>query len=266
MTINISVIMPIYNEEEFLERSLNALMKQTLKPSQVIVVDDGSTDKSAKIAAKFPVRLIKLPLEKKSMIERLPYVIGTGTKYLNDFDYLAILDGDTILEIDYYHKLVQKFQEAPKIGVAGGKLIGKGISSGLMLGLVPYVYGCNRLYSKECWLKINNGKIMKPVPVWDFYHNVYAEMLGYSSKRFLDIKSWALRPPGFKKAFIKGYTSYQIGYYGYFLLLRALRSHSPGLIAGYLKAALIEKTDYPIKKYVRQLQTYRLLKLIHKIL
>ena len=107
---------------------------------------------------------------------------------------------------------------------------------------------------------------MKPVPVWDFYHNVDAEMLGYTVKRFVDIKSWALRPPGFKKAFIKGYTSYQIGYYGYFLLLRALRNHSPGLVAGYLKAAFTEKTDYPIKQYVRQLQTYRLKKIIHRIL
>ena len=264
--MKISVIMPVFNEEQFIEQCLNALIKQTLKPSQIIVVDDGSTDKSADIAAKFGVQLIRLPVEKESMIERLPYVIGTGTKRLNDFDYLAILDTDTILEPQYYHKLVQKFQEDSKLGIAGGNLIGEGISSDLMLGLVPYVYGCNRLYSKQCWLKINNGKIMKPVPVWDFYHNVYAEMFGYTTKRFTNIKSWALRPPGFKKAFIKGYTSYQIGYYGYFLLLRALRSHSPGLIAGYLKARFTEKSEYPIKQYVRQLQTYRLKKLIHRIL
>jgi len=256
--------MPVYNEEVFIEKALTSLFAQTTKPAQIIVVDDGSTDKSADIAEKFNVELVRLPVEKESMIERLPYVIGAGTKLLNAFDYVSIIDADTILESRYYEKMLKKFLSNPKVGLAGGNLLGQGTSESLMLGLVPYVYGCNRLYTKECWLKINKGKIMKPVPVWDFYHNVYAEMLGFETRRYNDIKSWALRPPSFKKAFIKGYTANQIGYFGYFLLLRALRNRSPGLIAGYLKAMFNEKCEYPIKPYVRYLQTIRMKRLLTK--
>ena len=265
--MKISLIMPVFNEEKYLTKSLNALMNQTLRPTQIIIVDDGSTDGTREIISKYKnVQLVRLPTEKKSMIERVPYVLAKGSRLLDDFDYVAVLDGDTILEPEYYEKLAAKLEEDHKIGIACGKLNGPGASGGLMLGLIPYVYGCNRLYTRKCWLKINDGKTMKPVPVWDFYHNVYAEMLGFQTKRLDDILSWALRPPGFKKDFFKGYTSYQLGYYGYFLLFRAVRNRSPGLIAGYLKARFSDETEYPIKPYVRYLQTYRIRKLIKKII
>lgn len=264
--MRISLIIPVYNEEQFIERCLTALMQQTLKLTQIIIVDDGSTDKTLQKISKYKsIQLVRMPVQKESMVERVPYVLAAGSKLLDNFDYLAVLDADTVLEPRYYEKLAAKLEEDKKIGIACGRLEGQA-QTGLMLGLIPYVYGCNRLYSKDCWLKINGGQIMKPVPAWDFYHNVYAEMFGFQTKRFDDILSWALRPPGFKKDFIKGYTSYQLGYYGYFLLFRAVRNRSPRLIAGYLKARFLDETEYPIKPYVRYLQTYRMRRLIKKII
>jgi glycosyltransferase involved in cell wall biosynthesis len=263
--MRLSVIMPVFNEEKFIEKSLTALMQQTLRPTQIILVDDGSTDRTAELAAKFPVQLISLPKEKKAMMERVPSVIRAGTKHTAEFDYLAILDADTILEPAYFEKLTQDMAAQPKIGIAGGKLIGPGISTGLMLGLIPYVYGCNRLYTRKCWQALNGGNAMRLVPVWDFYHNVYAEMLGYTTKRYDTAQSWALRPPGYKKAFFNGYVSYQVGYYTWFLLFRAARSRKLGLIAGYLKAQVSSAKQYPIKPYVRALQVQRLKRLLRKL-
>jgi glycosyltransferase involved in cell wall biosynthesis len=263
--MRVSVIMPVFNEEKFIEKSLNALFQQTLKPTQVIVVDDGSTDHTAKLAAKFPVQLVRLPKEKTAMVERVPSVLKAGTRHLGSFEYLGILDADTILEPSYYQKLTSAMAADPKVGVACGKLKGPGAASGLMLGLVPYVYGCNRLYTQRCWQALNSGTSMRLVPVWDFYHNVYAEMLGYTTKRYKDIKSWALRPPGYKKAFFNGYVSYQVGYYNWFLLFRAARSRKLGLVAGYLKAQVSGAKQYPIKPYVRALQVQRLRRLIRKL-
>jgi hypothetical protein len=200
------------------------------------------------------------------MIERVPAVLNAGSRLVKEFDYLAILDADTILEPGYYEKLVAKLQSDRKVGIACGKLAGRA-QTGLMLGLIPYVYGCNRLYTREAWLQINGGDvIMKPVPVWDFYHNIYAEMLGFSTKRYDDIQSWALRPPGYRKAFFNGYISYQVGYYGYFLLLRAVRNRKPSLLAGYLKAKFSGATEYPIKPYVRFLQNQRMRNLMKRII
>lgn len=265
MTINISVLMPVFNEEQFIKQALDALMKQTLKPSQVIVVDDGSTDKTPQMISRYPVTIIKLPVEKEASLERYPQVLSVGSRYLNkNFDYVAILDADTILEPQYYEKLVQRMEQDKTIGIAGGDLLGQPIP--VALGLMPYVYGANRLYTRQCWIKINQGQVLKPIPQIDFYHNTYAEMLGFKTKRFSDIKSWALRPPStLGNAFVKGYHAYELGYYWYYLLLRAVRNRKLAMVAGYLKARFSGAKEYPIKEYVRQLQTYRLKRLIRKL-
>lgn len=265
--MKISLIMPVYNEERFLKLCLDSLMKQTVKPSQVIVIDDGSTDRSPEIIAKYPVTsILTLPKQKNSMIERVPYVMKAGTKLLDDdFDYVGNLDADTVLEPQYYEKLLREMENDKKIGIGGGKLNGQP-DTGRILGLIPYVYGCNRLYSRKCWFKLNDGKILKPVPTWDTYHNIYAQMLGFKALRFDYIQSWALRPAGLGKDFSKGFQSYQLGYYGMFLLLRALKDRSPKLLAGYLKAMVCSEKQYPVKPYIRQLQAYRLKKLAGHLL
>lgn len=261
-----SLIMPVYNEEKFLKLCLDSLMKQTIKPDQIIIVDDGSTDRSPEIIKQYSGTIVlTLPKQKNSMIERVPYVMKAGTQLLDeDFDYVGNLDADTVLEPQYYEKLLNEMEKDKKIGIAGGKLIGQ--PEGKILGLIPYVYGCNRLYSRKCWFKINGGKNLKPVPTWDTYHNIYAQMLGFKALRFDYIHSWALRPAGLGKNFSKGFQSYQLGYFGVFLLLRAIKDRSPKLLAGYLKAMACNEKQYPVKPYIRQLQAYRLKKLARSFL
>ena len=254
--------MAVFNEEKFLEKCFSALMKQTLKPNQVIIVNDGSTDKSGEIIAKYSFQAIELPAKKEPNLERYPCVLSIGSKLLQeDFEYIGILDADTVLEPDYYKKLVERLEKDDRIGIAGGELKNQQ-STGPILGLIPYVYGCNRLYSRKCWLALNDGKIMKPIPQIDFYHNIYAKMIGFKPERFNDILSWALRPPGgLGNAFVKGYHAYELGYYWHYLFLRALRNHKLAMISGYLKARFSNRPEYPIKTYVRQMQVFRLKRL-----
>jgi glycosyltransferase involved in cell wall biosynthesis len=263
--MNISVIMAVFNEEKFLNRTLTALMKQSLKPNQIIVVDDGSTDKSPDIINQYPVTVKRLPVKKDKTIERYPIVLSTGSQLLNDdFDYVGILDADTLLEPQYYQELTQCMEKDKAIGIAGGQLIGEQPTR--PLGLMPYVYGANRLYTRRCWLRLNNGKLMKPIPQIDFYHNTYAEMLGFKTQCYNDIKSWHLRPARLGNAFVRGYHAYEFGYYGYYLMLRAIRNSAPAMIAGYLKALLSDASTYPIKPYVRYVQRCRVRKLFSKFI
>ena len=51
--IKISVIIPVYNTEKFLERCLNSVLNQTLRDIEIIVVNDGSRDNSLEIIKKF---------------------------------------------------------------------------------------------------------------------------------------------------------------------------------------------------------------------
>ena len=51
--IKVSVVIPVYNSEKYLKKCLNSVIYQTLKETEIICVDDGSTDSSAKILNEF---------------------------------------------------------------------------------------------------------------------------------------------------------------------------------------------------------------------
>lgn len=53
MKIKVSVIVPVYNVEKFIDKCLNSLVNQTLKEIEIIVVNDGSPDNSQKIIDKY---------------------------------------------------------------------------------------------------------------------------------------------------------------------------------------------------------------------
>lgn len=59
MSKTISIIIPVYNEEASIGDCLTSLQGQTLKSNEIIIVDDGSTDKTVEIVNKYPVKLLK---------------------------------------------------------------------------------------------------------------------------------------------------------------------------------------------------------------
>lgn len=106
----LSVIVPIYNVEDYLEECLNSLVKQTLQDMEVILVNDGSKDHSEEIAetfvARYPEKFTLLKKENGGLSDArnfgVPYAKG---------QYLAFLDSDDFVEETYYEQMVQKMQE-----------------------------------------------------------------------------------------------------------------------------------------------------------
>ena len=65
--IKVSILVPAYNVEAYLDECLQSLLSQTLKEVEIVVVDDGSSDRTATIAEQYAVsdsriRIIRLPL------------------------------------------------------------------------------------------------------------------------------------------------------------------------------------------------------------
>ena len=100
--IKVSVIVPVYNVEKYLKRALLSLDKQTLKEIEFIIVNDGTKDNSGKIVEEFlgDKRFIYIKQENKG----LGAARNKGMEYAKG-EYIAFLDSDDYVDIDFYEKL-----------------------------------------------------------------------------------------------------------------------------------------------------------------
>ena len=60
----VSVILPVYNSQSYIKRSISSILNQTYEKFELIIVDDGSTDNSVNIVKSFQDKRIKLFLNK----------------------------------------------------------------------------------------------------------------------------------------------------------------------------------------------------------
>ena len=92
----ISVIVPVYNAENTLERCVNSIIKQTYTNWQFIIGDDGSTDDSYNIAKQYEVEYPdKFIILKNNINKGLNYTLNKCLKYATG-EYIARMDGDDI--------------------------------------------------------------------------------------------------------------------------------------------------------------------------
>ncbi len=85
----VSVIIPVYNGENYLAKAIESVLAQTYSPHEIIVIDDGSTDSSAEIARRFPVRLITRPNGGISAARNSGIDVSQG-------EFIALLDADDL--------------------------------------------------------------------------------------------------------------------------------------------------------------------------
>src|SRR6266566_5271105 len=120
------LISPARNEEAFIEKTLASMVVQTVLPERWIIVDDGSTDKTADVVAKYVslypwVELIHRPrrLDRDFASKARAFNAGLERVQSLEFDVIGNLDVDISFEADYFEFLLGKFCELPKLGMAG---------------------------------------------------------------------------------------------------------------------------------------------------
>ncbi len=107
--MKVSCIVPVYNVETYLPQCLECLQNQTLKELEVIIVNDGSTDSCGDIAKKYVANNINWKYIEKvngglsdARNAGLPHVTG---------EYLAFLDSDDFVDVDYYESMVLAMED-----------------------------------------------------------------------------------------------------------------------------------------------------------
>ena len=206
--LKISAVMCARNEEENIKKTLECLKAQSIRSQQVIVVNDGSTDKTGEIAKEMGCEVVNLPFHEESYVGRpeLAEVINQGLKRVNECDYVLIVGADQILPGDYIEKVLAKMKQNPKLVVASGRVKDEPYSEN-----VPR--GGGRIVNFNFWKEVNN--LQYPVGWgWEAWLLYKAMQLGYEVRCFRDIVSEAQRPTGLKVPEVKfwGKGMYALGY------------------------------------------------------
>ena len=118
MEDTISVIVPIYNAENYLDRCISSIVNQTYKNLEIILINDGSIDNSLEICEKWKEKDERIILINKENTG----VSDTRNKGLDiaTGKYISFVDGDDYIEIDMMEKLIKKIKnENSKLIICG---------------------------------------------------------------------------------------------------------------------------------------------------
>jgi glycosyltransferase involved in cell wall biosynthesis len=113
MKTKISVVIPAFNEELRIATCLNKILAQIEKPFEIIVVDNNSTDKTARIAKKMGAKVVKESVQGRRAARDAGFNAATG-------DIIARIDADTLIPPDWTRKIREHFEKDEKLmGVSG---------------------------------------------------------------------------------------------------------------------------------------------------
>jgi biofilm PGA synthesis N-glycosyltransferase PgaC len=277
------IISPVRNEAEYIPKTLDSILSQTVQPARWIIVNDGSTDATGQIideaANRYPwVRAIQRhnsgPRRAGEGVMEAFYA-GFDTLGSEEWRYLVKLDGDVTFGPDYFERCFARFAEEPRLGIAGGLICN--VVDGVLCAeskVDPafHVRGATKIYRRECWQEI--GGLIRAAG-WDTVDELKANMKGWSSLTLRDVKIVHHRPAGaaygtWSNWVKNGRANYVAGYHPVFMFMKCLsrifkRPYGiaalglcVGFCGGYIKRS--RRVDDPdFIRYFRDQQVRRLL-------
>lgn len=114
--MRISILIPCHNEERSIAACVNSCLNQTLKPDEILVVNDGSTDNTAKILASFgdKIKVLTIPVATGNK----SHAQEQGLKHITGDVFIAT-DADTILVKDFVKVVAENFNNRKVAALAG---------------------------------------------------------------------------------------------------------------------------------------------------
>ncbi|RXA18045.1 glycosyltransferase family 2 protein [Methanosarcina sp. MSH10X1] len=221
------LVTPAKNEEQNLPDVSKSVIGQRLRPELWIIIDDGSTDGTPCILKDLQancswVQSIRLPPRPRDITFHYSYVCKQGFDYALEycrgnnleFEYIALLDADTVLEENYFGKLLDEFEKDNSIGIVSGGIYyeTKGKLS-LEVTTKNLPRGTGRIWRKECFFE-TGGYQVEPSP--DSISNIKALMRGWRLVQYADVVQMQKRKTsaadGLWHGYIKnGWMAYYLG-------------------------------------------------------
>lgn len=230
--MKIAIIIPAYNEEEFIGQTLDSLLSQTLLPEKIVVVDDNSTDRTAQIVKSYAseiISLVKNLSENKSMPgAKIVRAFNKGLEHidLDQFDVICKYDADLIFPENYLEVIGSRFRESETTGMAAGFCSIYKNNSWKIEGFTnqDHIRGALKAYRVKCFQQMGG---LRTSIGWDTADEMIARCNGWDVVTVKELLVKHLKPTGSKydsHAMKKqGEAFYKLGYDMGILLITAFK-------------------------------------------
>jgi glycosyltransferase involved in cell wall biosynthesis len=188
------VVLPTRNEESLLQNTLDCLVRQTIRPTHTVIVNDGSTDRTAEIAdANAKIHPWITVVHRPDRGERKvgggvvdAFYAGYESVDPTAFDYVCKLDADLTFSERYFEGIIARLEENPKLAAASGKVWNPTLGEGRLFEeriIDEQVSGAAKFYRREAFEDI--GGFVREV-MWDGIDFHRARMCGWQTRSFRD--------------------------------------------------------------------------------
>lgn len=171
--MKICIVIPAHNEELYLTKTVESLINQSLRPFELVLVNDNSSDKTGEIMSNYAkkyewIKAINLISEDKHI---------PGSKIVNaflkgfetvktEFDIICKFDADLIFEKNYLSAIAKHFENNPKLGMASGFCYIESKDQWVLEDVTnkSHIRGALKAYRRSCYKEIGG---LKPTIGWD---------------------------------------------------------------------------------------------------
>jgi poly-beta-1,6-N-acetyl-D-glucosamine synthase len=281
MSFEYVVITPVRDEEAYLRHTVESVIRQTVRPTEWVIVNDGSTDGTGAIMDQYageyawihPLHRTNRGFRKSGGGVVEAFNEGLTSLTCRDWEFIVKLDGDLSFQPDYFERCFAHFESDPRLGMGGG-VIHNVMADGTLKfegGPAFHVRGATKIYRRQCWEDIGG---YWPAPGWDTLDEVKANMKGWTSGSFPELPLTHYRVTGaadgsWRNQVKNGKSDFICGYHPAFMFAKcisrlACRPYvlgsiglAYGFIAGYLTQTP-QVNDPALIRYLRSQQLGRL--------
>lgn len=229
------LITPARNEEAFLERTIESVVSQTIRPLRWVIVSDGSTDRTEAIANAHAARhpwitvVARPPREVRDFAGKVS-AFNAGLDVVRElpFDIVGSLDADLSFVPDYFEFLLDKFDRDPQLGLAGCPFSEDGATYDYSFSSQDHVSGACQMFRRECYEQIGGYRPLKGGGI-DVVAVLMARMKGWRTRTFTGRVCIHHRPMGsandgspFVANYKLGQRAYRLGFHPVWQLFRSI--------------------------------------------
>lgn len=265
--MNYILITAARNEEKFIEGTIRSVVSQTCLPERWVIVDDGSTDRTAEIvtsyASQYPwIELVRHPQRKDRNFAGKVHAFNEGFARVQSLqvELIGNLDADVSFGADHFEFLLKKFADDPLLGVAGTAYTQDGgwDSTRDSFEGQTCVHGACQLFRRQCfqeiggyqpsraggidWIAVTTAR-MKGWKTWNYRekHFHHHRIMGTAERSEVG----AMFDYGKKDYLLGGSPIWELFRAGYRLTKRPVIFGGIALLSGYCTAAL-QRVERPV--------------------